>query len=343
MNHDATSSPNEPTLAAVQWLPLLTLLLALAGCSTSPASPGIAPSPLEGRIFDTASNRELGPAGLDARLMAAEVIYLGETHDEPAHHEAQLQVLHRLVNAGHPPAVGFEMFATDQSATLQEYLRRTAGADAWLRQAVGWSAPDSPNWEYYGALLRYAHSAKLELFGMDLDGGLVRKLTRVGLAGLDASERARLESSGLQDPLYRKVMLDEFAASHCGHADQTFLDHLYDTWVARNDSMARAIVARLNAAPTRPVVAILGLEHTSWGMGVVARVAHLRPGTRQLNIGLRAAIPDATRPEDYFGESPAAAPDYPPSHEIVWITRSTPGRPTVAERCARAFPEHERQ
>jgi uncharacterized iron-regulated protein len=307
------------------------------GCPQTPSREPEVVHPLLDEIFDTRTGEELSRDALNARLRAAQVIYLGEAHDESAHHRAQLDVLHRLVEMGKPPAVGFEIFGAGQTHLLAEYARRTDDADAWLRRAAGWTMHGDPNWGYYGALLQYARSQHLELFGIDLEQNLRQRLTRLGFEGLDAHDRAKLQSTGFDDPIYRKVMLEELEASHCGYGDQAFFARLYDTWIARNDAMARAIVSMLKEDSSRPIAIIVGAGHTRYGMGVVERVAHLSPGTRQLDIGLRSVTTDRVRAEEYYGVRPSAAPDYPPTHDLVWFTSYTPGRPTMEQRCTEAF------
>lgn len=325
---------NTIPLRSLAWF---LLLLALAGCTHSPAPPEDAPHPLVGRIYDTLTNRELEQAEFDARLGTAQVIYLGEAHDEPAHHEVQIDVLRRMVRAGRRPAVGFEIFAAGQTNMLEEYLQHTGDANEWLRNAAGWSVAGDPHWGYYGVLLQYARSGELELFGMDLDRTLRRRITSVGAAGLTVLEQLQLRPTQFQDAVYRDVMFEQLKASHCGYGDEAFIGRLYDTWLARNDSMAAAIATSLDADPSRPVVVILGAGHTGYGMGVAERVAHRRPGTRQLNIGLRSVRPEATQPADYYDDRPPKARRYPATHEIIWFTRWTTSRLTDEERCARAF------
>ncbi|MEJ2132106.1 MAG: hypothetical protein P8Y95_10915, partial [Gammaproteobacteria bacterium] len=91
--------------------------------------------------------------------------------------------------------------------------------------------------------------------------------------------------------------------------------------------------------PSRPVVAILGAAHTNYGMGVMQQVAHLRPDTRQLNIGLRGVVADMTQLTEYYhyGDDPDRAAAYPPSHEILWFTHSSVQRLTIEESCGQPF------
>lgn len=300
----------------------------------SDCTPSAPPHPLEDRIFDTTSGRELAFEEIEARLDAAEVIYLGEAHGEPAHRAVEAAIVHSLIVAGRRPALGLETFAVGQTSILQEYLHRTGDAEEWLHEASGWDLSS-----YYGDVLRLAHAAKLELFGIDLDRWLRRRLIAVGIEGLTALERNQLSPGISPDGIYRELMLEWLAAWHCRDDDTSVVARLYETWTARNDTMASAIVAILKSDPTRPVVAILGAAHTNYGMGVMQQVDHLRPATRQLNIGLRGVVSDMTQVTEYYhyGHDPARAAAYPPSHEILWFTRSSVQRPTIEESCGQPF------
>ena len=78
-------------------------------------------------------------------------------------------------------------------------------------------------------------------------------------------------------------MKSVFVSVHCGMDHGRMTDRLYDTWVTRNDRMARSVVQLLNAVQTKdrdearrktgPVVIIIGAGHTEYGFR-----CH-RPGT----------------------------------------------------------------
>ena len=60
----------------------------------------------------------------DEALSGAEVVFLGEVHDNPAHHERQSALVGELK----PTALVFEMLTTDQSALIHpEDLENEAG------------------------------------------------------------------------------------------------------------------------------------------------------------------------------------------------------------------------
>jgi uncharacterized iron-regulated protein len=74
---------------------------------------------------------------------------------------------------------------------------------------------------------------------------------------------------------------------------------LYDTWVARNDRMARSIT-RLHALGTGPVVIIIGGGHTEYGLVVINRVTAIGDTISQVNVALRKISVTPSSLSDYM-------------------------------------------
>ena len=56
------------------------------------------------------------------RLTDSRIIYVGETHDQFAHHMNQLKVIKKIYNAGYKLAVGMEMFQKPYQQVVDDYL-----------------------------------------------------------------------------------------------------------------------------------------------------------------------------------------------------------------------------
>jgi hypothetical protein len=82
-----------------------------------------------------------------------------------------------------------------------------------------------------------------------------------------------------------------------------------------------AVVETLSRLDGQPVVMILGAGHVQNNMGVYERVAHQKPGIRQLNLGFRevAEAPEPlqayTQPLEFDGAT------FDPDHEYLWFSR----------------------
>src|SRR5919197_5092223 len=78
--------------------------------------------PLVGQIWDVEAARLIDTTTLVQRLTNGRFVLLGEKHDNPDHHRLQAWILGALLDAGRPPAVGFEMFAVDDGPAIARYV-----------------------------------------------------------------------------------------------------------------------------------------------------------------------------------------------------------------------------
>ena len=305
------------------------LCLWLAGCAVAPTAP---PDPLVGRVFESATATELDRATLDARLRDAEVVYLGEVHDNPDHQAIQREVLAGLRDAGLTPGLALEMAGREQTGFLMNYTLSPgsggghgAGANdeaatRFLRRRLDWDDEEDTRWTRYGPLLELARGATLPAAGIDLPPAQRLRLQRVGRERLSAGELRQLPPTAADDPAYAAQIRSQLAGAHCGFGTEESIARLYDTWVARNDAMALSIVELLADPAVHPVVVVVGGGHTLYGHGVPRRVAQLRPGTRQVSIGLTPVAPEPRPLADYLAATVQDGTDLGPDHELTWIT-----------------------
>jgi uncharacterized iron-regulated protein len=287
--------------------------------------------PLVNRIFDASSSQELTEDELYSRLLDAEVIYLGEKHDHPDQHRLQAKILRNLVDAGRSPAVGLEVVGVFDTSLLMTYVAGArshsgatdpATANNRLASQLGWGSTDSDQWRSYGEVLQVARENELILFGADLPTALRGRITMVGRDGLSAVERRQLPVSDFDDDNFRRFMFEQFREAHCGWGSPKYLGNLYDSWLVRNESMSRAVVDTLDEQEGEPVVLITGTGHVAFNMGIYERVEALRPGTRQLNLGLIELAAEPRVIGDYLTPLEFEGRNYGPQHEYTWFTRA---------------------
>ena len=239
------------------------------------------------------------------RARGADVVYLGEQHDNPTHHAHQRAVLEALVARGVRPALGFEMLEEDQQADVDQALAGTLSAGD-LDERLRWRARGWPDIAMYQPLFEIAAREKLPVIALDLDPTVSRRIAREGLGSLGARAEG-LASRLPADTPRENVIAGVIRESHCGLLPEARLPTMVDAWHARNVTMARRLAAALDRGLT--VAVIVGRGHQAAG-GLPGQLAALRPGTRQLVVDMIEVTPD-TRPEAVAG---AAAGD------VIWLT-----------------------
>jgi uncharacterized iron-regulated protein len=288
----------------------LAVALALAACSPARQGPpsGIASDPVAHARW------------VAERAAAAEVIYLGELHDNPEHHAHQHRVLEAMVGAGGRPAVGFEMLAAERQAQVERAVADAADATA-LDAALGWTARGWPALMMYWPLFALARERGLPVLALDLDPALARRVGREGLAALGAAALP-LRSVLPADPAREAAIADEIRRGHCGLLPESRLPAMVEAWHARNVVMARQIVLGLARAPQ--VVVVIGRGHQAPG-GLPAQLAAIRPNTRQLALDMdEGAVAGAEASQ--AGSAAALARRDPPGLERVAWSAPAPRR-----------------
>jgi len=240
-----------------------------------------------------------------ARTRDVQIVYLGESHDNPYHHMDQARVLEAMLTEGARPALAFEMLAQDQQPAVDEAMRD--GADpAAVGKRLAWVDRGWPDFEMYRPLFDQARRYGLPVVAIDLEQRTVRRIAKEGLGSLPADERSRLVSRLAPEADRERGIARDIETAHCGLLPLVAVPGMVDAWHARNVTMARRILQALDQAPQ--VVVIVGRGHQAPG-GLVDQVEALRPGTSQLVVD--------------FVEVGTEEPDQaPPGNHIVWPTPS---------------------
>ena len=187
--------------------PLRTFVLALLGLAVAFPVPGLAAQavpdtlyvPGEYRVFTGAGE----PSSLDEVVQAMadhEVVFIGETHDDPTGHAVELELFRRAHEAygkeggtvpARPVALSLEFFQRDVQPILDEYLDGLITESAFRADSRPW-----PRYETdYRPLVEYAKSKSLPVIAANAPRRYVNLVTRSGRAALDqltAEARATL-------------------------------------------------------------------------------------------------------------------------------------------------------
>jgi uncharacterized iron-regulated protein len=286
--------------------------------------------PLIGKIYNSANRQEISYQVLLEKSLESTVIYLGENHDNESHHQHQLRILKDFIDRGKRPRIGFEFFSVDQTGTLMSFVTRQKAShaghseqfpEAALRKNLGWQDRTDEDWGFYFPFIKLAAENRLTVFGADLPNGIIQRITRNGVDSLTAVEKVFIKTTGFSDEAYRELMFEKFKAAHCGFAQQAIMEKMYQTWLARNDSMAQAIASMVLEASDQPVIVILGKGHVEHNMAVYDRVNHLIPAIKQLNLGFTEISIQLSALQDYFQQVIIGGRTFLPDHDYLWFTQ----------------------
>jgi len=179
-------------------LALLATALAL-GCARLGGAPATEPEPwlawraplaredvLVGRIYDTGTRRFVTPEDAIERASRADLVLLGEKHDNPDHHRLQAWLVDALARAGRRPAVVFEMVARDRAGALASALEAHPEDPDALGAALDWAQSGWPDFALYRPIFAVALASRLAIVPGDLSRA---ELSRLRHGGLDVFPR----------------------------------------------------------------------------------------------------------------------------------------------------------
>ncbi len=195
----------------------------------------------------------------------ADVVFLGELHDNPTHHLRQAELVSELA----PTALVFEMLTQAQADLVSPEL---VADEAALEAALGWNDSGWPDFSMYYPI--FAAAPEAAYFG----AAVPRDVARAAMAeGLSTGFRGDAEAYGLTTPLPEEQQAEREAlqlAAHCDAMPAEMLPVMVDIQRLRDAELAYSALQAFEAKGG-PVVVITGNGHArkDWGAPVYLMAA----------------------------------------------------------------------
>jgi uncharacterized iron-regulated protein len=209
-------------------------------------------------------------------LVKANVVYLGENHNNPKDHKAQLEILQALHQQNRKIAIAMEMFQRPFQDVLDQYLAGKITEAQLVEQTEyekRWGFP----WENYAPILRFAKTNQLPTLALNTPTEVTRKVARSGLESLTTDERKYIPPFSeirTDNANYRKIAQAAYEQHHqAGHGNSSSFERFFTAQVLWDETMAEKIAQFLKANSDYQVVVLTGKAHIIYGYGIPSRVA----------------------------------------------------------------------
>lgn len=265
--------------------------------------------PLVGKLWDMRSKSFIDEATLLARIAPVDILLLGETHDNPVHHEHQRRLLQARVESGARPALLMEQFNSERQAELdvafagneQTQALETAGA-----LSKGW------DWKFYRPLLATAFEYKLPVLAANLSRERALPVIRQGFGAFDTDAFKRLAVDAVWSEKRQQYLTGLIEESHCKQINNELRDGL-----VRGQRLRDAVMAD-TAQPFagRGVLGIVGRGHARRDIGLPLYLAARLPTARIYSIGFVEVSPEENAPDAY--ETDSATGEVP--YDLIWFS-----------------------
>jgi uncharacterized iron-regulated protein len=302
---------------------LLSVIL-VAQVAQTPAAP--APVYVPERVYDTRRQAFADLESMLADIAKADVVFVGEQHDDPNTHRLEAAMLEGLRRRGVAVTLSLEMFERDTQAGLDTYLAGGVSEEELLKTSRPWPRYATD----YRSLVEMAKTHRWPVIASNVPRRHASSVAKTGLSALDGlppAERAWV-AVDLQCP--RDIYFDRFSEQMNGHQgvaggkpagpgekpssaaesatpsavkaptedQRATIERYYFSQCVKDETMAEAIAAGFERHGRKLVVHVNGAFHSDFGLGTVERVR------RRLN-GRRVAVVTVLPVKDLDAVAPA--------------------------------------
>ena len=230
-------------------------------------------------LLDVKEKVEIAPDVMLDDLRQAQVIFVGELHDNPGHHQAQLSIIDALDNDERPLAIGLEMFRRDSQEDLDVW---TAGKSSFLEFMQAYQR-NWAMWPVYSRIFMHARNENVKMIGLNIPRTITGKVARNGYKSLSSEERLLLGNVQCEVNQAYGEYIRQAMGGHGGHGDQ-FL-YFCEAQLLWDTIMARNLVDFLKENPDYRVVVLAGSGH-AWKFGIPRQLVE------QAEISYRVILPE---------------------------------------------------
>lgn len=250
-----------------------------------------------GTIIDARTSQGLSAPELARRLSSADVVILGEIHDNPDHHLAQAWLVGQLA----PVGVAFEMIpqASEEGIAV---LRANGTPAAEIGPAIGWQRMGWPDWAIYRPIFEQLGDAAI--IGAGIPRTDVRRAIADGAAQVAAQPALVGVLSQALPPTQQRASEAQMIDAHCGHLPASAAPGMVEAQRLRDAYFADAALrARREQGQS---VLIAGNGHARKDRGVPLYLTGLAPDAKVLSVGIIAQPTERTgQPFDFVWITPA--------------------------------------
>lgn len=270
--------------------------------------------PLVGTIWSPDRQQAVTPAALAREITRADIILLGEIHDNADHHRLQAWLIGELVRKGRKPSIVLEMVGAEQSKALSNYLGKLGATAEGLGEALNWNS-QWPDWRIFQPIAEKAMAHNLPILAGDAEAPKLDLVSRGGLRVLSESERSRIALGVPMNAELTGALAEEVRQAHCNLIPEDDIPNMTQVQRYRDAVMADSVLAAA-AKSNGGVVLITGNGHARTDRGVPFYLRSRAPQYRVLSIAMME-VEDGARDANKLVPM---SPEGQPAADFVWYT-----------------------
>lgn len=265
---------------------ILTIFLILA---VLPVAGYSAERPFRVKVFDTARGRQIGLADLTVPMRDADVVFIGEQHDDSVTHLLEEVLVKNLLAADPQRDLSLEMFERDVQPLLDQWLTGRITEAEFLAGSRPWT-----NYRRdYRLTVQTARDAGRHILAANVPRVLAGRVARSGEVALQ--NFSEVEKSWSVDRLHAprdrywrlfRESMKEMAKSGKHGSMKEMIWQIYQAQCLKDDTMARAMAQHISDNPERRIIHLNGRFHSDYHLGTVSRLKKQHPQKKMLVISI---------------------------------------------------------
>jgi len=197
------------------------------------------------------------------------IIYVGEIHDQFAHHAVQLDVIKGIYRKNGKVAIGMEMFQRPFQPVLDSFIGGEMDEADFLKNSEYFKRWGF-DYNLYKTFFDFARKEKIPVIALNLKREIIEKVSREGLDSLTAEEKEAVpQYMDFSDETYRERLYGIFR-HHKDAGDRNF-DFFYQSQLLWDETMSWSIDEFLRKNPEYQMVVLAGRGHLEYGSGIPKR------------------------------------------------------------------------
>jgi uncharacterized iron-regulated protein len=268
----------------------LLLFVALANVTAQSVPSAVSGAYVPQRVYDTRRGTFADFEMMTADLARADVILIGEQHDDPNTHRLELGLLEGLARRNVSVTLSLEMFERDVQGSVDTYVAGSSAEDEFLKQSRPWPRYATD----YRPLVEFARTRRWPVVAANVPRRIAADVAKTGKPAVDLlnpTDRT-LAAADLQCP--HDAYFDRFAEQMGGHQSSsgssadTTTERYYWAQCVKDETMAESIASAFTKLEGRPgvVVHVTGSFHSDFGEGTGERVRRRLAGRRVTTVSM---------------------------------------------------------
>ncbi len=243
------------------------------------------------RVFDAKEKRFSDFEAMVADLARADVVFIGEQHDDPGTHRLEIAVLESIARRRSNVIVALEMFERDVQQHVDEYLAGKITEQDFLKNSRPWPRYATD----YKPLIEFAKAKGWRVIAGNVPRRYASQVNKGGLSAADKLPDAERGFLAKQFSCPTDDYFKRFTEAMGGHPgdnapkmDAAMIERMYQSQCVKDETMAESIANAAQAAPNALVIHYNGAFHSDFRLGTAARTKQRLP---KANIKIVSALP----------------------------------------------------